>query len=124
MRKVICGKVYDTDSATLVSFAKSYDVPYSDFHYIEESVYRKRTGEFFMFAAGGPMTYAVHQCADGTRCSGRVIVPLSEEFAEQVCQWNTDPSETETTYEIKRRYGREGKSFYFHEYASEHAVQV
>ena len=59
MKKIINGKKYDTDTAQELA---SWDNGggWRDFHHCEETLYRKKTGEFFLFGEGGPMTkYAV-----------------------------------------------------------------
>lgn len=47
MKKIISGRIYDTDTATkLGAWWSSSDV--RDFSRVEETLYRKRTGEFFL----------------------------------------------------------------------------
>ena len=48
MKKIINGKLYDTDTAKEV-FAISCGNGPSDFHYYAEQLYRKRTGEYFLY---------------------------------------------------------------------------
>lgn len=47
MKKIINGKKYDTGTATIVKEKKFYN--YADFYAGAETLYRKRTGEFFVF---------------------------------------------------------------------------
>lgn len=54
MNKVINGKKYDTDTAKLIGHYRNGD--YGDFFYIEEELYLKKTGEFFLYGSGGGMT--------------------------------------------------------------------
>lgn len=45
-KKIINGKLYNTETATLVGrWWNKYSI--HDFKYCEESLYRKKTGEFF-----------------------------------------------------------------------------
>lgn len=55
MRKVIEGKVYDTDAADCIA---SFDDERSDRDYkqFEESLYRTNKGEWFLVGSGGPMS--------------------------------------------------------------------
>ena len=58
MKKIINGKVYDTETAQVLgSWSNMSD---RSFERIDETLYRKRTGEFFLHGEGGPMSrYAV-----------------------------------------------------------------
>lgn len=54
MKKVINGKVYNTETAEEVasySFSNS-----NDFRYIREKLYRTKKGNWFLYGEGGPMT--------------------------------------------------------------------
>ncbi len=52
MKKVIDGKVYDTETATLkAEWENMYDA--RNFNYVEEQLYQKKTGEFFLYGYGG-----------------------------------------------------------------------
>ena len=63
MKKIINGKKYDTETATKIGeYSNGYST--SDFHYIDETLYRKKTGEFFLYGEGGPMTRYSHACGD------------------------------------------------------------
>ncbi len=55
MKKVINGKAYDTEKAKPVAHWKNWG-SWRDFEHIEETLYRKRTGEFFLLGEGGPKT--------------------------------------------------------------------
>ena len=55
MKKVINGKAYDTEKAKPVAHWKNWG-SWRDFEHIEETLYRKRHGEFFLFGEGGPKT--------------------------------------------------------------------
>ena len=82
MKKIINGKKYDTDTATQVA-EWSKDVSVSDFTYFEETLYKKRSGEYFLYGFGNAASkYAVPE-DDGWR-GGSTIMPLSYENA---CKW-------------------------------------
>ena len=76
MKKIINGKVYDTETAReLGSWSNMADR--RDFAQFDEILYRKKTGEFFLYGEGGPATkYAV---AEGTNSwsGGSRIMPMS-----------------------------------------------
>lgn len=80
MKKVINGKMYNTESARCVH--DWYNGLFTnDFHYLERSLYLKKTGEFFLYSFGGLMT----------GCNGeRKIKPLSIEEAKAYVEKNCD----------------------------------
>lgn len=55
MKKIINGKVYDTETAKILGTWSS-PVFVTDFSYYTETLHQKRTGEFFLFGEGGPMS--------------------------------------------------------------------
>ena len=61
MKKIINGKVYDTRTAELVGYIERGDIIENNLDYSEEKLFRKRTGEFFLYRVGGPRT----DCCDG-----------------------------------------------------------
>ena len=82
MRKIINNKVYDTATATWIgSSDNGYE--YNELAYSGETLYRKRTGEYFLHGEGGPMTsYAVRTGSNNWRGSER-ITPISYAAARQ-----------------------------------------
>lgn len=50
MKKIINGKKYDTESAQEICSRSSGH--YGDFHRVAETLYRKKTGEFFLYGEG------------------------------------------------------------------------
>lgn len=67
MNKVINGKRYDTEKAEPVGCAGNGTYP-GDLDYYSETLYRKRTGEFFLHMEGGPMSRCARR--DGTGWAG------------------------------------------------------
>lgn len=67
MNKVINGKRYDTDKAEPVGESGNGLYP-GDLDYYSETLYRKRTGEFFLHMEGGPRSRCAK--ADGTGWTG------------------------------------------------------
>lgn len=78
MKKIINGKVYDTETAQKVGFW-SNSLGYNDFNWREESLYRKKTGEYFLYGEGGPRTNYAERVGNMWG-SGERIMPLT--FAE------------------------------------------
>ena len=81
MKKIINGKKYDTDTATRVGHFHNGFFN-SDFHYLEEDLYQKKTGEFFLCGEGGALTK--YRCqVDGNMWGyGSEIIPLSIDEAK------------------------------------------
>lgn len=78
MKKIINKKPYDTETATKVY---SWDNgEYTSFEYIEEALYRKRTGEFFIHGIGGAQTRYAETTSSGWS-GGEAIIPLSYDDA-------------------------------------------
>lgn len=80
MRKIIDGRKYDTETATEVH--EWSDGAPSDFGYVEETLYRKRTGEYFLHCYGGPMTrYAERETYGSGYTYGSTIIPTTYDEA-------------------------------------------
>lgn len=78
MKKIINGKMYNTDTAKEL------------FHYwngnhgfgrISETLYRKKTGEYFLYGVGGARTRYAEK-SGGVYYEGCAIIPLSVESAK------------------------------------------
>lgn len=90
MRKVIDHKVYDTETATLVGDWDN-DEEYMDLHYVAESLYRKRTGEYFVLGAGGAATNYCRYEGANRYVGGERIMPVSYDEAEEWAERHLDP---------------------------------
>lgn len=82
MKKIINGKVYDTETAELIGeWSNGYYT--NDFSCCSEDLYRKRTGEFFLHGCGGSMSkYAVSN-GNNSWGGGEKIIPLTYEAAQK-----------------------------------------
>lgn len=99
MNKVIQGKRYDTETATKKAFVCS-NVSSRDFSYWEETLYQKRTGEYFLFGQGGPMSrYAVSE-GNNTWSGGAKIIPLSEGQARKWAEQHLDGDEYDEIFSL------------------------
>lgn len=96
MKLIINGKKYDTDTARKVGYwSNSYGR--SDFKWCEETLYCKRTGEYFLYGEGGPMSRYAESCGDGWG-SGSRIVPLTYEAARKWAEENLSVEEYEDEF--------------------------
>lgn len=81
-KKIINGKLYNTETATLIGeWDNGYHI--SDFKYCEEKLYRKRTGEYFLSGEGGGLSQYSKSYGDNSWGYGYAIIPLSEKEAKQ-----------------------------------------
>ena len=76
MKKKINGRIYNTDTAKQVAWYGN-NLPANDFGYIEECLYRKRNGEYFLAGEGGARTRYAADCGDGWTRGGEDIIPLT-----------------------------------------------
>lgn len=81
MKKIINGKVYNTETAVELGHY-STGGSWSDLNHLEETLYRKRTGEFFLYGEGGPRTRYARQIESNTWASGESIMPLTYDAAQ------------------------------------------
>ena len=96
MKKIINGKVYDTETAQKVGFW-SNSLGYNDFNWREESLYRKKTGEFFLHGEGGPRTNYAERVGNMWG-SGERIMPLTYKEAQEWAEEHLDGEEYEAIF--------------------------
>lgn len=80
MKKIINGKKYDTATAQLIG-EDSWGGGKSDFHWTSEELYKKKTGEYFLFGEGGPASGYAKNEGYGW-CAGEEICPLTIDEAK------------------------------------------
>ena len=96
MKKIINGRKYDTDTAeALASYWNGLGG--SDFAHCTETLYRKKTGEFFLHGEGGPMSKYSHSYGNMT-CGGEKIIPLTEDEAKEFVERRCDGDEYEAIF--------------------------
>lgn len=89
MKKIINGKVYDTEKAKKVASWYS-DYARNDFHYYEEELYKKKTGEFFLYGEGNAASPYSRSCGQNEWCGGEKIVPLTFKEAQEWAEKHLD----------------------------------
>lgn len=81
MFKEINKRRYDTEKARLIG-SMTADYGLADVHYYEEKLYRKRTGEFFVYGKGNAASIYNHEIpGGGAFTGGEMIIPLIVEAA-------------------------------------------
>ena len=86
MVKIINGKKYNTETAELIANYCN-ELSYSDFRRVDESLYKKKTGEFFLYGKGGALTRYAERNGDGSCSAGEKIIPLTIEDAMEWCEY-------------------------------------
>lgn len=102
MKRIIDGKRYDTDTAEKIGFAKHGST--RDFEYYEETLYCKRTGEYFVHGFGhGASRYATH--TENGWGPGENIAPMTYEQAREWAEKNLDADDYEHEFGPTSEYG-------------------
>ena len=96
MNKVIGGKRYDTATAKEMGFT-SHNYP-RDFSYWEETLYRKSTGEYFLYGAGNAASKYAESCGQNEWCGGEKIIPLDIGAAQKWAEKYLDADEYEKIF--------------------------
>lgn len=98
MRKIIKNKVYNTMTAQYIgAYLGQWE---SSSHWLREELYKKRTGEYFLYAEGGPGS----PYGDGGEASEE-IKPLNFEDAKKWGKKHLDPVAYDAEFEIDQNDG-------------------
>lgn len=97
MMKIIKGKKYDTNTALKVA---EWDngLGKSDHHAIFETLYKKRTGEFFLYGEGGGLTGYIEKVGN-LFTWGEKIIPLTVDAAKAWVESHLDGEEYEKIFD-------------------------
>ena len=98
MKKIINGRRYDTKTATLLG---EYDNGYSrsDFNWYAEKLYQKRTGEYFLWGRGGPMSKYAESHGNETT-GGEEITLMSAGEARTWAEEHLDADEYADLFDV------------------------
>lgn len=91
MKKIIRGRLYDTEKAAEIGYDSSSSI--HDSSYWHETLYRKRTGEFFLYGEGGAASKYSVCCGQSKWTGEEKIIPLSFEEAQK---WTKDHLDADT----------------------------
>lgn len=98
MKKIIGGKRYDTDTAKGIG-CDGYSNR-RNFGFWEETLYQKRTGEFFLHGVGGPASKYAETIGQNEWSGGEKIMPLDYESAREWAEEHLDADEYEKIFEV------------------------
>lgn len=92
MKKIINGKMYNTETANMVGYNDN-NLPRNDFGYCVEMLYKKKTGEFFIYGIGGALSKYSKSIGLNQWSGSETIIPLSENEAKKWAENNLDADE-------------------------------
>lgn len=95
MKKILGGKKYDTETACMVG---NYGNGNSGFGKCYEALYCKRTGEFFLYGEGGPMSKYGVAYGDNEWGYGEEIRPLTVDEAKEWAEEHLDADKYEEIF--------------------------
>lgn len=89
MKRIIKNRVYDTTKAKRL--AEYEPNPYhSDFHWYCETLFQKRTGEYFLHGDGNAASKYSKSCGQNEWCGDEKIIPLTYDEARQWAEERLD----------------------------------
>lgn len=95
MKKLVYGRLYNTETAELIH---DYQWGYpSDFKFIYEALYKTKKGNYFIYGEGGAMSKYCVKVESNTWESGSDIIPISVDEAVEWLEEN-DGSEAIEKY--------------------------
>lgn len=97
MKKVINNRLYNTDTAhELGTWANMADV--RNFNRFTETLYQKRTGEYFIHGVGGPASKYAETIGQNTWSGGEKIIPMTFENARKWVEEHLTADEFESIF--------------------------
>lgn len=97
MKKIIKNKRYDTETAREIGYDR-YNGSTSDFAYWCETLYCKRTGEYFIYGEGGPASKYAETAGQNEWCGGERIIPMNYENAREWAERHLDADDYEKEF--------------------------
>ena len=97
MNKIINGKKYSTETAKLIA-THSNNLMANDFQFFAETLYLKKTGEYFLFGEGHGMSEYGEMKGNGGMGWGEIIKPFSENSAKNWAEKNLSGEEFEEIF--------------------------
>lgn len=96
-KKIINNKVYDTNTARFLAGWNNGRYG-NDFERCSEELYIKKTGEYFIYGKGGPMTQYARTCGQNEWAGGWKIKPLTETEAREWAEEKLNGDEFEEIF--------------------------
>lgn len=96
MKKIIKGKLYNTDTAKLLGNCSRYSP--NDISHVSEYLYLKKNGEYFLHGEGGPLSIYAEQIEQNEWSGGERIIPLTYEKAKKWAEEKLEVEEYEKIF--------------------------
>lgn len=96
MKKIIKNKAYDTDTAQELGSWNNVSTEVdsiSDFGYCKETLFKKRTGEYFLYGEGGARSKYAESAGQNSWTGGAMIIPLDFEHAQEWAETHLEADE-------------------------------
>lgn len=90
MKKVIDGKVYNTETAIEIDYYSS-NYYCNDFNYFSETLYKTKKGNYFLFGSGNAMSKYSCSVGNNGRGGSSDIIALTESEAMEWMEEHGDP---------------------------------
>ncbi|HEY5588162.1 MAG TPA: hypothetical protein VIK86_04300 [Candidatus Paceibacterota bacterium] len=87
MKKIIKGALFNTQTAKLIGEWHN-EFPSKDYNYCEESLYRTKSGKYFIYGQGGARTKYAERCGNNEWSEGDILFDLSRDAAKEWAQEN------------------------------------
>ena len=97
MNKVIKGKRYDTEKAQEIGYCTGGAEYTNDLYFWRETLYQKRTGEFFLYCEGNAGSQYASHCGNSSGY-GEQIKPISFDNAKEWGEKNLTADEYEKVF--------------------------
>ena len=91
MKRIINGKMYNTDTATCVG-SDEYGNP-RDYRHWYEALYRKKSGEYFLYGEGGPLSQYRQDRGTNSWSGSESITPMDIDEARLWAEDHLDADE-------------------------------
>ena len=85
MKRIINGKTYNTETATLICDT-SNEYNRSDFKHEDSDLFVTRKGAYFIAGSGGCLSRFARSVSGRIRTNGAGIIPISREDARAECE--------------------------------------
>jgi len=85
MKRVLTGKIYDTETAAYLCTVPCHHAP-GNFAYHNTNLYRTRKGRYFIAGEGGPTSMWAQPCGNDGYTGGNGIRPLDTDAAREIAE--------------------------------------
>ncbi len=98
MRKVVDGKIYDTETAEVICDISPAGFHQGDFKWEDTCLYKSKAGTFFIAGGGGAYSRWAVSLGDNGRGPGSGLQVLAEAEARTLCEQHGSPDDYERAF--------------------------